>query len=99
MRGLGYVWGVDFAGPLPVTTAGNIWVMVCIDHFTKWVEQVPLASKSSYDAARGLLDSVLARYGAPGEILTDQGKEFQGSFSELLAQHEIKHSRAGREHP
>ena len=76
VRGLGYRWGVDFAGLLEETSAGNSWVMVCIEHFTKWVELVPLPSKSSKDSARGLLENVLARYGAPGEILTHQGSEF-----------------------
>ena len=64
-----------------------------------WVELVPLPSKSSKDSARGLLENVLARYGAPGEKLTDQGSEFQGEFNTLLAQHEITHRLASREHP
>ena len=75
VRGLGYRWGVDFAGPLTKTSAGNKWVLVCIEHFTKWVELIPLPSKSSKDAARGLLDGVLSRYKAPGEMLTDQERE------------------------
>ena len=99
IRGLGYRWGVDFAGPLVETRAGNKWVLVCIEHFTKWVELIPLPSKSSRDAARGLLDGVLSRYGAPGVILTDQGTEFQGDFATLVAKHEITHRRASREHP
>ena len=72
IRALGYRWGVDLAGPLALTKASNKWVLVCIEHFTKWVEQMPLPSKSSRDLARGLLQGVLSRYGAPGEILTDQ---------------------------
>ena len=71
--GLGYRWGVDFAGPLPITRAGNRYVMVCIEHFTKWVELIPLPSKSSMHSAHGLLEGVLSLYGAPGEILADQG--------------------------
>ena len=78
IRGLGYRWGVDFAGPLSLTKAGNKWVLVCIEHFTKWVELIPLPSKSSRDSAQGLLQGVLSRYDAPGEILTDQGAEFKG---------------------
>ena len=35
IRGLGYRWGVDFVGPLALTKAGNKWVLVCIEHFTK----------------------------------------------------------------
>ena len=99
VQGLGYRWGVDFAGPMGFTKAGNRYVLVCIEHFTKWVEIIPLPSKSSGDAARGLLECVLSRYGAPGEILTDQGREFQGEFSTLIAKHEITHRLASKEHP
>ena len=35
VRGLGYRWGVDFAGPLSKTKANNTYVMVCIEQFTK----------------------------------------------------------------
>ena len=54
--------------------------MVCIKHFTKWVELTPLPSKSSKDSAQGLLEGVLSCYGAPEEVLTDQGREFMGGF-------------------
>ena len=63
------------------------------------MELIPLPSKSSRDAARGLLECVLSRYGASGEILTDQGREFQGEFSTLVAKHSITHRLASREHP
>ena len=99
IRGLGYRWGVELAGPLQRTSVGNAWVFVCIEHFTKWVELLPLPSLSSKDAARTLLDGVLSRYGAPGEVLTDQGREFQGEFQTLVAAHEITHRLSSREHP
>ena len=41
----------------------------------------------------------MARFGAPGEVLTDQGTEFQGEFQTLLSKHEITHRIASREHP
>ena len=72
--------------------------MVCIKYFKKWVELIPLPSKSSRDSARGLLEGVLSRYGAPREILTDQGREFGGAFHTLLSKHEITHGVSSREH-
>ena len=72
--------GGGLAGPLQKATAGTEWVMVCIEHFIKWVELIPLPSKSSRDLARGFLEGVLTRYGAPREVLTDQGREFMGEF-------------------
>ena len=99
IRGLGYRWGVDFVRLPQETVARNTYVLVCIEHFTKWVELIPLPSKSSKDAARALLEGVLSRYGAQGEILKDQGREFQGEFQTLLSQHEITHRLASGEHP
>ena len=80
IEGLRYRWGVDFGGPLPKTTASNEWVVVCVEHFTKWVELITLTWKSSHDSARGFLEGVLSRYGALGEVLTYQGREFLGEF-------------------
>lgn len=60
------------------------WVMVCIEHFRKWVQLIPLLSKSSKDSARGFMVGVLSRYNAAREVLTDQGHEFMsiwGSFN------------------
>ena len=74
-------------------------MLVCIEYFTKWVELIPLPSKSSKDSARTLLEGVLSRYGAPGEVLTDQGREFQGEFQTMLAHHEITLRLTSREHP
>ena len=89
---------MGFGGALQETAAGNTYVLVCIEHFTKWVEMIPLPSKSSKDAARALLDKVMSRYGARGEILRDQGREFQGEFQTLLSQHEITHRLTSEEH-
>ena len=78
-------WGIDFAGPLPTSDRGNKYILVCIEHFTKWVELIPLPSKSSANVARAFLENVLSRYGVPGVVLTDQGTEFQGEFHTLLS--------------
>ena len=80
LQGLMYRWGIDFAGPLPESERGNKYVLVCIEHCTKWIELISLPSKSSSHVARAVVENFLARFGVPGEILTDQGTEFQGEF-------------------
>ena len=62
------------------------------------MELIPLPSKSSANAARGLLEGVLSRYGAPKEVVTDRGGEFQAEFDDLLTKHEITHRLASRDH-
>ena len=54
--------------------------MVMIEHFSKWVEVVAIPTKEFCETARVFRQYVLCRYGAPAEVLTDQGTEFRGEF-------------------
>ena len=63
-----------------VSIWGNKYVLVMIEHFIKWVELVPLPNKSADLTAATFLESVLSRFGAPAEVVTDQGSELRGSF-------------------
>jgi hypothetical protein len=60
-----------------------MYVLVMIEHFSKWIELVALPDKFSEGAAYSFLDRVLSRFGAPTEVLTDQGREFLGEFQTL----------------
>ncbi len=40
--GLGYQWNLDFVNPLNLTTQHNLYVLVMIEHFSKWLELVLL---------------------------------------------------------
>ncbi|KXZ50136.1 hypothetical protein GPECTOR_17g772 [Gonium pectorale] len=73
--------------------------MVAIEHFSKWIELVPLPNKSAQSTAAAFLDNVLSRFSAPAEVLTDRGTEWQGEFAELLEQCLIDHRETSAEHP
>jgi hypothetical protein len=51
LMGLGYRWSLDFAGPLPLTIRHNIYVLVMVEHFSKWIELVSSPDKSSKGVA------------------------------------------------
>jgi transposase-like protein len=97
--GLGYKWSLDFAGPLPVTPRHNKYVLVMIEHFSKYIELVALPDKFSEGAAYSFLDRVLSRFGVPTEVLTDQRREFLGEFQTLCKQAMIDHRTTSRDHP
>jgi hypothetical protein len=78
--GLGYHWNLDFAGPLPLTLQHNRYVLVMVEHFSKWIELVLSLDKSSEGVAYALFDRVLSHFGVLAEVLTDQGTKFQGEF-------------------
>ena len=99
IMGMFYHWSVDLVGPIPVSKYGNTYVMVMIEHFSKWVGVVAMPSKESTETARVFWEFVLCRYGAPAEVLTDQGTEFRGAFQELLDEALVDHCRTSRDHP
>jgi hypothetical protein len=51
-------------------------MLVMVEHFSKWIELVPSLDKSSKGVAYAFLDRVLSHFGAPVEVLTDQGTKF-----------------------
>ncbi|CAI5495477.1 unnamed protein product [Closterium sp. Naga37s-1] len=99
IRGLGYQWSLDLAGELPLSRKNKRYVLVMIEHVSKWVEVRALSSKSSELVAEAFTDQVLTRFGACGEVLTDQGTEFKGAFDQLLNRVGITHRRTSRYHP
>jgi hypothetical protein len=90
---------VDLAGPLPATTSGNVFLMICIEHFSKHIVSVPLPNKEAGTTARAFLQHVLGVFGAPAEVLTDQGNEFKGAFHDLLVLSKVDHRGANAYHP
>ena len=70
-----------------------------VEHFSKWLELVALLDRYSEGAAYAFLDRVLSHFGAPAEVLTDQGTEFRGEFETLCDRALIDHRTTSRDHP
>ena len=78
-------WGLDLAGPLPITSCGNRYVVVRVEYLTKMVVAVPIANKTAEVIARVLLERVVYQHGPFRELLTDNASELVGEVvSELV---------------
>eukprot|EP00873_Tetraselmis_striata_P020954 jgi/Tetstr1/441218/TSEL_029474.t1 len=66
------------------------YVIVIVEHFNKWIELVPVRDLEASTTAKAFHERVLARYGAPVEVVTDNGTEYQGAFREQLERHGIQ---------
>ena len=57
--------------------------LVAVDPFSKWVEIRAVLSLHSWRVAKFLYDDLVARWGKPHYIWTNNGAEFMGSFAWL----------------
>ncbi|CAB3986752.1 Retrovirus-related Pol poly from transposon [Paramuricea clavata] len=66
------------------------------DHFTKWVEAVPMADQKAETVARAFIDNVVSRHVVPVKLLTDQGRKFESELMKevfkLLGVHKLRTS-------
>jgi hypothetical protein len=94
-----YYLSCDLVGELPQTSRGNVYIMIMIEHFSKWVKLVTLPDKSSHSTSHIFLQQVLSRFGACAECFIDQGLKFRGEFQNLLDHVFIDHCWTSRDHP
>jgi transposase InsO family protein len=94
-----YRVALDTAGPLPETKSGNRYVLVAIDHYSKWCEAKAVADHGAKTAARFLEDEVIYRYGVPRFVLTDNGGEWAAEFDTMCSDYNIHHQQTAPHWP
>ena len=92
--------GVDVLGPFPVTDAGNRYVLVAVDYFTKWPEAYAVPDQSATTTAEKLVEEMFTRFGAPDELHSDQGRNFEALvFREVCQRLGVRKTRTTPLHP
>ena len=72
---------MDIMGPLPVSLTGKKYVLVVIDHLTRFVLVFALEDQRAETVAKVFAEKVVLPFGAPTHLLTDRGTNF---VSELM---------------
>ena len=60
---------------LSTTTTGYRYVLVIKDALTKWIELIPLRTKTATEVVDALVQNVILRHGVPVTLITDKGSE------------------------
>jgi hypothetical protein len=94
-----YRVALDTAGPLPEIRSGNKYILVAIDHYSKWCEAKAIADHGAKTAARFLEDDLICRYGVPRFVLTDNGGEWGAEFETMCTDYAIHHQRTAPQWP
>lgn len=67
---------IDLLGPYPRSKSGNVFILIVLDHFSKFVLLKPLRNATASLIVKFLESEVLHLFGVPNSILSDNGKQF-----------------------
>lgn len=76
---------VDIVGPLP-ESEGMRYLFTIVDRYTRWPEAIPMKEIKAEDCAAALVRHWVARFGVPGDITTDRGRQFTSHLWQGLNQ-------------
>ncbi|XP_065877541.1 uncharacterized protein [Euphorbia lathyris] len=94
------VWGVDLLGPFPMALAQKRFVVVAVDHFTKWIEAEAIAKITADNVIGFLKRAIIYRFRVPHSFITDNGRQFDcGQFRDFCAEWGIKGRYTSVAHP
>jgi len=95
-----HTWGIDLVGPFPRDRRGRQYLLTCIDHLTGWAEAIAIASKKAETVQEAFMEHIVARYGIPSVIISDNGGEFTSTnFEAWLRELGISHHLTSPYHP
>ena len=93
-------WGLDILGPLPIGKGQCKFIIIGVDHFTKWVEADPLATITEQKVRKFVWRSIICRFGILGALVYDNGKQFDNpKFIDFCAELGIKNYYSSPAHP
>ena len=92
--------GIDIVGPLPISSSGNMYILVIVDYFTRYGEGWPMADTETVTIIRILIDVIICRYGLMEVMVSDRGTPFVSVIAEhLFKALGIKHHKSAAYHP
>ena len=92
--------GVDFMGPFVQTHRSNVYIIIAIDHFTKFIEGTATVSFDAETTGFMLFNQVICRHGMFEKLLSDQGVNFESRLiSQLCTLLNIEKLRTTTYHP
>ncbi|KAJ8966830.1 hypothetical protein NQ317_006272 [Molorchus minor] len=77
---------LDFIGPLPRSSRGNVHALVISDYFSKYVQIFPLRSANAKSLTKLVEENVFLTYGVPERLICDNGVQMRSKEFRSLCQ-------------
>ncbi|KAE8984254.1 hypothetical protein PF011_g20849 [Phytophthora fragariae] len=77
-------WALDVAGPFPIATGGQRYVIAALEYVTRYAVAATVVEHTAKSVATFLLKEVVLRFGPFRELLTDGAPELTGKAIEQL---------------
>ncbi|XP_023243879.1 uncharacterized protein LOC111641862 [Centruroides sculpturatus] len=91
---------MDIVGPLPITNNGNKYILVFVDHFSRYAEAIPLPNTLSKTIAKAFVVNIILRHSTPVQLLTDRAPNLISKmFKEVCELLQIKRLLTTAYHP
>ena len=75
---------VDITGPLPLSDKGNVFILVAVDRFTRYVEAWPMPDQQTKTVTLTFIQGFVCRHGIPLIVVSDRGSPFVSHLAEDL---------------
>nr|GEZ30902.1 reverse transcriptase domain-containing protein [Tanacetum cinerariifolium] len=86
--------------PFPEGPGKVKFLIVAMDYFTKWIEAKAVATITGEQVKKFVWDNIVCRFGIPGEIISDNGKQFADNpFKDWCNKLNITQRFASVKHP
>lgn len=91
---------LDIVGPVnPPSAKGHKYILTIRDLFSKYTRAIPMFTQTAEETAKAFVE-YMSHYGAPEQILTDQGSNFMSeTIKNLCKRFQIKKLRSTAFHP
>jgi hypothetical protein len=86
-----YRVAMDTTGLLPKTNVGNKYILIDIDHYSKWCKAKVVVNHGAKTTSKFLEDDVICRYIVPKFVLIDNGGEWGVEFDVMYKDYGIHH--------
>lgn len=77
------LWQVDLIGKVKRTDGKNKFILVLIDHFSKWLEAEVIETKDAKTTSQ-IIEKIILKNGIPNKIISDNGLEFSNQYMKRL---------------